>query len=262
MNYCCEHDIVNQFQEEAFTEEEQDEYVLMVFLGIITTSKLSTSYDVIIKSILERALIEGYGSTLAELTPGTAEYTLLKSFQDNIASFTSAKQYQQVREMSDLLGLDIGDFKIEASKIFKKYNETWLATEFETVINSAHSGAKWVQFEKNKSKKPFLTYRTQQDSRVRPEHQTLDGITKPVDDPFWDFYAPPNGWNCRCFLVSSSSATVTENVPITDISKEIPDLFKFNPGKTGTVVSTKHPYFDVKRGDKTLKKNNFNLPVQ
>lgn len=36
------------------------------------------------------------------------------------------------------------------------------------------------------------------DSRVRPEHAALDGVTLPKDHPFWNTYTPPYFYNCRC----------------------------------------------------------------
>lgn len=39
------------------------------------------------------------------------------------------------------------------------------------------------------------------DSRTRPAHRALDGIIRPVDDPFWRTHSPPAGHNCRCRLI-------------------------------------------------------------
>ena len=44
---------------------------------------------------------------------------------------------------------------------------------------------------------PFKTYRIA-DGKARPTHRALDGVTKPVDDPFWDQYEPPWEFGCRC----------------------------------------------------------------
>ncbi len=263
MIHCCSTEIFNQLTEDAFTEEEQDEYLLLVFLGIITTSNLSTSYDQRIREILGNALTIGFGATLGQLETGSAEFALLSSFEDNIAKFTAAKQYQQVREMAEFLGLPLEGFKQGAAVTFNKYNKQWLQTEFETVVNASKSGKKWIGFEKNKEAKPMLTYHTQRDDRVRPEHALLEGITKNINDPFWDSYTPPNGWNCRCFLTSSKNKAATHNrdIDLTGIAKEIPKEFKFNPAKTGLLFSNAHPYYDVKRGDSKLKKRNFNISV-
>ena len=106
--FCCgnSHDLYNQLEEEVFTEEEKKEYALMVFLGIISISNPSQTYNFRVVSIFERALIEGFGATLQDLTFGSAEYQLYKSYRDNLLTFTEAKQVQQLREMSRLLGLE------------------------------------------------------------------------------------------------------------------------------------------------------------
>lgn len=44
-------------------------------------------------------------------------------------------------------------------------------------------------------------YITVGDERVREEHAVLDGVKLPKDDPFWNRFWPPNGWNCRCQAV-------------------------------------------------------------
>jgi SPP1 gp7 family putative phage head morphogenesis protein len=44
-------------------------------------------------------------------------------------------------------------------------------------------------------------YVTTGDERVRPEHASLDGVTLPKDDPFWQRFYPPNGWSCRCTAI-------------------------------------------------------------
>ena len=45
------------------------------------------------------------------------------------------------------------------------------------------------------------TYVTIGDSRVRASHAEQDGISKPKDDPYWEIWWPPNGWNCRCSAI-------------------------------------------------------------
>jgi SPP1 gp7 family putative phage head morphogenesis protein len=45
-------------------------------------------------------------------------------------------------------------------------------------------------------------YTTVGDNRVRDEHAVLDGIKLPKDDPFWQRFWPPNGYNCRCTVLA------------------------------------------------------------
>jgi hypothetical protein len=95
-----------------------------------------------------------------------------------------------------------------------------------------------------------LQYRTAGDSHVREEHALLHGTTLPVDDPFWDKYFPPLGWNCRCtavqvrkdkYPVSDSTTALQAGERATESKKQ--QIFRFNPGKEGKVFPPKHPYY-------------------
>lgn len=70
-------------------------------------------------------------------------------------------------------------------------------------------------------------YVTAGDDRVRPSHEALDGVTLPKDNPFWDQFWPPNGWNCRCQVIP-----IYEKRRIKRPPKNVePDPgFNFNPG--------------------------------
>lgn len=74
------------------------------------------------------------------------------------------------------------------------------------------------------------TYYTVGDARVREEHAEMEGVTRPKDDPIWDEWWPPNGWNCRCQLVAVMRY---ENPKASRAPKNLhPDEeFRFNPGK-------------------------------
>jgi hypothetical protein len=52
--------------------------------------------------------------------------------------------------------------------------------------------------------RPYLTYRHSGSADPRESHLALNGLTLPVDDPFWDTHAPQNGWGCNCRLDSAS----------------------------------------------------------
>lgn len=70
-------------------------------------------------------------------------------------------------------------------------------------------------------------YTTVGDDRVRPTHVAMDGVKAPKDDPIWQKWTPPNGYNCRCAILEvfdkGTSKPPTEPVE--------PDKgFAFNPG--------------------------------
>ena len=48
------------------------------------------------------------------------------------------------------------------------------------------------------------------DSSTRPEHAMLNGLVYRYDDPFWNSFYPPNGWNCRCRVNALSDYKLKE----------------------------------------------------
>lgn len=51
----------------------------------------------------------------------------------------------------------------------------------------------------------LLKYMTMEDAKVRPAHQKLHGLVAAKDNPIWNKIWPPNGWNCRCWVVPVSA---------------------------------------------------------
>lgn len=79
-----------------------------------------------------------------------------------------------------------------------------LRTIFEVNMRVSYAAGHWAAFERTKSRRPYLRYVAVQDGLTRPEHLKLHNLVLPVDHPFWNTHAPPNGWNCRCTLQSLS----------------------------------------------------------
>ena len=153
----------------------------------------------------------------------------------------------QLKEMSALLVDDSGkirnwqDFKTEVLKRNKAYNLRYLQAEYQTAKASAQMARKWNEAQAVKHLYPNLKYMTAHDERVREDHAKLDGIVRPIDDPFWDTHYPPNGWRCRC----SVRSTRDEATPLKDIPKvPVHKHFRHNVGKTGQIIDEKqHPYY-------------------
>lgn len=249
-----------------FTDEEFDEYAFAVFYSLITTENLSIEYHQKVTGVFEDALERGFGKPVFEFDVASPFYEKFQSMRRNVYIFSAAKQYSQVREMSDFIKPDVtfNDFKKKADTIFSTYNRNYLETEFNTAISQSQNARNFLEAIAEQKVFPFVTYMSQGDAKVRPEHSDLHGITLPANDPFWNTYWPPNGFNCRCFTIRKKKASLSnvDKLDIEKINAEVPDLFRANPGRTGVVFnSKKHPYFTVKRGDSQLRQKNFNLPL-
>lgn len=194
-----------------------------------------------IYSDLNEATGKGYGKTYTnyDRDPGQK----LKLAQ-NVFKFSAAKTYQEQAKLNYLLNDENGnrrtyaEFKPLADKMNLEFNQTYLKTEVGTFQRTAAQAKKWAKYDSQKDLYPNLQYKTAKDKRVRDDHEAVDDIIKPIDDKFWDTWYPPNGWNCRCYVVQTTKqATNLE-------PKGNPTLgFHNNPGKTGQPMDGEHPYF-------------------
>lgn len=60
--------------------------------------------------------------------------------------------------------------------------------------------------------RPYVEYRTVRDERVRDEHAELDGLQFDARSSAWHDIAPPNGFNCRCGMVSLDESEVDRDM--------------------------------------------------
>ncbi len=201
--------------------------------------------DLTIKTLSDR-VIDSY-QTIADFTTPDAE--MLTRLVRDVWQFSGAKNWQEMRDLTLLLKDDEGklrefsDFKEAADSVIDKYNVNWLRTEYNFAVAASQSAARWVEFQKEASIIPNLKYQTVGDDRVRPAHQVLDGIIRPVNDSFWNTHYPPNGWGCRCEAVQSlegdGEVTPDKNIP----NIHVPEIFSTNLAKTGLIFPKNHPYY-------------------
>ncbi len=133
----------------------------------------------------------------------------------------------------------------------------WGDAEQNFAVQSAQMAQKWQDFTAD-GDEYLLQYRTAMDEKVREEHAALQGTTLPVDDPFWDKYYPPLGWNCRCTVAQvrrgkyqeSDSAKACE---LGESCTANTPSFRFNPGKAKIAFPDGVSYFKH-AGEDTSKK--------
>ncbi len=139
-------------------------------------------------------------------------------------------------------------FLNDVRKIDRTYNRNWLRAEYNFAAASAQMAAKWEEFMED-GDRYYLQYRTAGDGKVRPEHAALHGVTLPVDDPFWEEFYPPNGWNCRCSVtqVRKSKFPATPHDEAVALGEQATQrdtrhMFRFNPGKEQKSFPDYNPY--------------------
>lgn len=90
---------------------------------------------------------------------------------------------------ADLAGQDLGDYH--------------LRTVFRTNVMGAYNEGRREIFEDEDVADDIIAYLYSaiDDERTRPAHAAMDGKIFLKDDPIWQTWWPPNGYNCRCTVV-------------------------------------------------------------
>lgn len=112
-------------------------------------------------------------------------------------------------------GISYGDFRKDCRAIFEKRGWTgkraWrMDNIFRTNIQTAYNVGRYAQMKAVAKSRPYWKYSAVNDSRTRPVHAALDGRIFPADHEFWDTWMPPNGYMCRCSVVTLSERQVRD----------------------------------------------------
>lgn len=111
-----------------------------------------------------------------------------------------------------------------------------LQTIFDANMRVSYAAGAWAQFERTKATRPYLRWVTVMDGRARPEHRARHNLCLPVDDPYWDRWAPPCDYGCRCTLQSLSQRDV-DRMRSQLKFKPRPDVMRsWTNGRTGEVM--------------------------
>ena len=220
-----------------YTNEQLENLIEQTYSGSVNPSRLPPDLYSAIVSRLMSAVKMGMGLRGKKtFTDGSPDDLLFRYFQNNIALFSGAKTFQQVNDMSNLVFKSDG-FKRSFSefkrlikgddfheRIFTKYNDTWLRTEFDTSFGLAQTGREWNAIVEDADVLPYLKYLTVDDERVRKDHAEFNGVTLPVGHSFWNSHYPTNGFNCRCRVIQLSDDDEDLKITTTDELNKIPPL--------------------------------------
>lgn len=245
------------------TSEEQERFFKQIYFGSVTVYHLYKPLPYKLYRSTAKKLISGIKE--AKPTPD-----LFKELSDNIYIFSGAKTYQQIREITSFIteGKSIrpyNAFKKLAKESYDLYNDSYLATEYETAIGQAQTAVKWYEIEREKNLFPLLKREAVMDANTSDECRILNGIIAPVGDAFWKTRSPLTHFRCRCILTQISKYEGVSPSSRGEVSKAIKDtdhidpVFKGNPGIDKVIFNKTHPYFDIAPKDKKLAKRNFDL---
>ncbi|WP_286767170.1 MULTISPECIES: minor capsid protein [Sphingobacterium] len=228
--------------------EEYRDYLETIIREIWEKKALERGYDPeLIKSYgeqLSRAIDKGYPKTETQF--GIVDEMKIHSLKKNVWQFSAAKTYTQLRDMSDaLVGPDgklrsFDDFRIQTVLMTGKQLKH-LRTEYQTAVSGSQMASKWVDIQKTKDIYGLLEFVAVEDDRTTALCMSLSGVIKPVDDPFWMQFYPPNHYNCRSTVKKVRKGDITPDDQI--VKPDIPDIFKVNLGERGLAFPEDHAYF-------------------
>lgn len=108
---------------------------------------------------------------------------------------------------------------------------------FNTNLRVAYAEGQYEQMRAVKSARPYLRYVGGLSEDPRPLHLKWNGTILPFDDPWWNTHWPPNGWGCKCQVVSHSASELErEGLRVTERAPDDGTYEWTNPD-TGEVIS-------------------------
>src|SRR5690606_37020353 len=136
-------------------------------------------------------------------TYGNEDPFMLWAFEQNLFRFSASKTFAELQELNQLFkeAKSFEEFYQKAKAKTDIFNKAWLETEYNTALLTGEAASTYYRLLAQAHIFPYWEYKTVGDDLVRPEHAALHGLILPANDPRWKLIFPPNGWNCRCYIV-------------------------------------------------------------
>ncbi len=192
---------------------------------------------------LKEAVETGFSKGI-KVEYNTPNYEFLKQLKTNAAVFAAFKNHARAKEIAALLVDENGnkrskeEFKKEALKISRNYNERYLDVEYDAATKQARSAAQYIKALETEKLFPNIKYMPSVSAEKRETHMKYYNLVLPIKHPLWDKILPIKEFGCKCWW------KVTDE-DVTDL----PDNFKaLNPhdglgvhsGKTAQVFDLKN----------------------
>ena len=158
------------------------------------------------------------------MVTGATKDELLADFQETIG--------RCIRD-----GLTLEDFRKDFDRIVAahgwsyKGSRGWRTrTIFETNIRTSYMAGKWQQAQETKRMRPYGRYIHTTVRHPRLDHESWHNKIVPLDDPWWTYRWPPNGWGCKCGVETVSEQELQREG--WEVWNPPPDTTKMVPVKT------------------------------
>ncbi len=123
----------------------------------------------------------------------------------------------------------------EVSLGIEPSSDGYLRTVFETNVSANYGAGRFAQITSPvvMELRPFVEYRAILDAHTRDTHRALHGTVYRTDSPGWHDIAPPNGFNCRCSVITRSESWAKQARPdVLLVPPERPDASFEGPPST------------------------------
>lgn len=150
----------------------------------------------------EYKLLDDESRAKAFTVSGYTSLEVLQEFLDCLQ--TAAEEGKTKEQFREGMNSFLEDHGYEGLNPWKSDNI--FRTNMQTAFNAGHY--KSMTDETTKKMRPYWQYRTAGDGNVRESHALMEGRVFPADDPIWDVWYPPNGFRCRCMVVSLTKGQV------------------------------------------------------
>jgi hypothetical protein len=139
----CEIKNVSKIEINLLSENEVNDLLYWIKEGIINLDNFY--YPLYSKTAeeLTKYLYKGYGNNIDDFQVNSEDYNMLFDLRENLYLFSSAKQYQFLREV-----INLKDFT-EAKSIYLKYYDDYLSIELDSTEQVAINVKNWLKIVNN-----------------------------------------------------------------------------------------------------------------
>ncbi|MBF0410985.1 MAG: minor capsid protein [Candidatus Riflebacteria bacterium] len=176
-----------------------------------------------------------------EVEKAIKEGTTLKTFQDNLVPVLQTKGWWGKRLPADVPRDDNQPMRNGNKPV--QLGSAWrLETIFRTNIQTSYMAGRYKALKDTAGARPYWQYIAILDKATRPAHAAMHGRIYRHDDPIWNKWYPPAGYNCRCRIRSLSEYEIEKmglidkirDTHLDGMPNEKPDVgWDYNPGEAG-----------------------------